>query len=101
MRTRIETAVFDHPFTIEGVGGTHPPGTYHVEVDEELLPNLSFTAYRRVQTTITLPVASRAGAARQVITVDAAALEAALLGDKTAARRSIDQADATDRDPNA
>jgi uncharacterized membrane protein len=84
MRTRIETVVFDHPFTIDGVDGKHPAGTYHVEVDEELLPNLSFTAYRRVQTTITLRVASGAGSARQVITIDAAALAAALVSDKTA-----------------
>ncbi len=83
MRTRIETVVFDHPFTIEGVGGKHPPGTFTVEVDEELIPNLSFIAYRRVQTTITLPVGFGAGTARQVIAISADALEAALHNDKT------------------
>ncbi len=88
MRTRIETVVFDHPFTIDGVDGKHPAGAYQVEVDEELLPNLSFMAYRRVQTTITLPVPSGAGSARQVITIDAAALAAALLNDKTVPGKS-------------
>lgn len=101
MRTRIEAVIFDHPFRIDGVDGTYPSGTYHVEVDEELLPNLSFTAYRRVQTTITLPDPSRAGSARQVITIDPAALAAAVLNDKAAPGRSNDDADVADRGSGA
>jgi hypothetical protein len=33
-----------------------PAGTYEVDIDEELIEGLSFLAYRRVPTTIYLPL---------------------------------------------
>jgi hypothetical protein len=55
-----------------------PPGTYLIETVEELLGTLSFLAYRRVSTTITLPAVGAASLRRQVVTVDLDELRAAL-----------------------
>jgi hypothetical protein len=56
MRTTRENVTFDHPFSLGAVDGTQPAGTYTVENDEDLIEGLSFLAYRRVATTIYLPV---------------------------------------------
>ncbi len=53
-----------------------PSGTYFVETDEERLDELSFTAYRRVATSIRLPIGT-SGGFYQMITVEPAELEAA------------------------
>ncbi len=54
-RVTQETVTFKHPFSLDGVDGQFPPGSYLVEVTEEQLAGLSFVAYRRVSTTIFLP----------------------------------------------
>jgi hypothetical protein len=56
MRTTRETVTFDRPFLLTAVDEVQPAGTYTVEVDEELIEGLSFLAYRRVATTIYLPL---------------------------------------------
>lgn len=73
---------FLHPFLLDGVDGMQPPGTYEVETVEEQLGGLSFVAYRRVSTTITLhgPTAL----SRQLTTIDPADLAAALKRDAEA-----------------
>jgi hypothetical protein len=43
-----------HPFSLSGMVGVHPGGTYTVDTDEELLEPLSFPAYRRIATSIRL-----------------------------------------------
>lgn len=48
-----------------------------VEVDEELIEGLSFMAYRRVATTIYLPLQYGAAGSVQAVTVDPRELEAA------------------------
>ncbi len=58
MRTTRTAVIFDTPFSLRGVEGEQPAGTYAVEVDEELIEGLSFLAYRRVATTIYLPLRS-------------------------------------------
>jgi hypothetical protein len=56
MRTTRQAVTFEWPFSLNAVDGVQPPGTYMVEVDEELIEGLSFLAYRRVGTTIYLPL---------------------------------------------
>ena len=68
MRTTRESITFDHPFSLTAVDKLQPAGTYAVDIDEELIEGLSFLAYRRVATTIYLPLhprEPRLGAGRQ------------------------------------
>jgi hypothetical protein len=57
MRSRRETITFKHPFLIKGIDRVLPPGSYEVVTDEEMIEGLSFAAFRRVATTITVPAA--------------------------------------------
>ena len=68
-RTRRENMVFRSPFLLKGWAEPHPAGVYTVEIEEELVQELSFPVYRRVSTTITRQ-AIRAGDLVQVIPVD-------------------------------
>jgi hypothetical protein len=78
MRTTRKTVTFDRPFTLATLDEVQPAGTYTVEVDEELLEGLSFLAYRRVATTIYLPLHPGGGAGSvQAVTVDPRELAAA------------------------
>ncbi len=56
LRTKSRNVRFQHPFSLKGIEGVLPPGTYLVETDEELLEQLSFTAYQRVATSIRVPI---------------------------------------------
>jgi hypothetical protein len=67
MRTTRHTMTFALPFSLSAVDDIQPAGTYTVAVDEEPIEGLSFLAYRRVATTIFLPVAKRAGSIEAVI----------------------------------
>jgi hypothetical protein len=75
------TVTFVHPFELAGVDGLQPPGTYDVETVEEQIGGLSFEAYRRLSTTITIVRASRGPHVRQVTTIDPADLATALAKD--------------------
>ena len=55
IRSRRENVTFKHPFRIRGIERLLPAGTYDVVTDEEAIEGLSFPAYRRVATMITLP----------------------------------------------
>jgi hypothetical protein len=81
MRTITKTVKFRRPFSMRGVDGTYPAGTYVVETDEVLIEPLSFTAYQRIATTIQLP--QRSGRAGWVEThvIDPEALAASLARD--------------------
>jgi len=81
MRTRRETVTFERPFSLRGVGRTVPPGTYVVDIDEELLEGLSFDAYRRCATTIFLPT-QPGGGSGELFEIDPAELAAALKRDR-------------------
>ena len=59
IRTRIDTVVLRSPFTLPGLERTYPAGTYDVATDEEQL-DVSFTAFRRVETRIRLPSGAEA-----------------------------------------
>ena len=76
MRTTRKTLTFDLPFRLSGVDEQQPAGTYTVDTDEELLEGLSFLAYRRVATTIYLPLPHSALGSQQAVSVDPQELDA-------------------------
>lgn len=77
VRTSRRTVTFKRPFAISGIDEVQPPGNYPVETEEEVLPGLSFPAYRRVATLIHLR--SRPGHAimEQLAEIDPLELQAA------------------------
>lgn len=77
-RTITTEVTFRRPFRLEGIADLQPAGTYVVETEEELLQALSFTAWRRLETTILLPRRPGGPMIEQVVTIDPAALETAL-----------------------
>ena len=85
-RTTSRTVRFARSFVLDGVEGEHPPGAYEVEVDEELLPGLSFPVYRRVEARIVVPWRSLGGSGHQTVPIRLEDLEAALARDAAPAR---------------
>jgi hypothetical protein len=77
-RTSAETVTFRHAFRLSGADETEPAGRYLVETDEELLPGLSFPAYRRLATYIHLAGRPASNESARVVDVDPALLAAAL-----------------------
>jgi hypothetical protein len=77
MRTTRESITFDRPFSLAAVDEVLPAGTYTVEIDEELIEALSFLAYRRVATTLYVPILHGGQGSMQAITVDPGELVAA------------------------
>ena len=59
-----------HPVALDGVDGILPAGSYTIETEEELIEMLSFEAYRRVSTTISLPSIGTACLKRQIVDID-------------------------------
>jgi len=55
IRTRRETVTFRHPFRIHGIDRLLPAGSYHVIADEETIDAETFSAWRRVGTSIIVP----------------------------------------------
>lgn len=74
VRTRRESVIFRAPFSLRGVDGVQPAGTYEIEIEDELLEPLSFTAYHRVATSLVLPVGKHS---YQMVRIDPADLAAA------------------------
>ena len=72
-----KTVSFLHPFVLAGVEGEQSAGSYTVETIEEPIDDLSFVAYRRVSTTITLASKQFGPVSRQVITIEPGDLEEA------------------------
>ena len=77
MRTTRESVTFERPFSLYTLDGMQPAGTYTVEIDEELIEGLSFLAYRRVATTIFLPLRYGGAASVQAVRVDPRELDEA------------------------
>jgi hypothetical protein len=76
-RTSEERVTFNRTFLLPSVDEVLPAGTYLVETEEEQIDSLSFVAYRRVATTITLPALGTETGSRQVIAIDPSELAAA------------------------
>lgn len=81
-RTTKKTVSFTKPFILGGFDEHLPAGTYDVEIDEEPMEGLSFTAYRRVLTLLHLPAKADQRGLSQTLTVDLDELEAALRQDE-------------------
>jgi len=56
IRSRRETVTFRHPFRIHGIERVLPAGAYQVIADEETIDTETFSAWRRVGTSIIVPV---------------------------------------------
>jgi hypothetical protein len=80
-----KSVTFAHPFSLEGVEGTYPPGTYAVAETREQVEGLSFIGYRRTKTTIELPGSNASYISRHLVEVEPADLAAALTRDAQAA----------------
>jgi hypothetical protein len=90
-RVTHQIATFAHQFSLAGLDGTFPPGDYDVEITEEQLPGLSFTAYRRVSTTIRLPGSLAAHPSWQLFEIEPDDLAAALTRDADMGLESNDK----------
>lgn len=83
IRTSQLPVTFRFPFNLSAIEGSRPAGTYLVETDEEPIELLNQTAFRRIATTIILPLAP-GGASYQRVAIDPAELG-------TAIQRDLDQ----------
>ena len=85
-RSNRTTVTFQHPVSLGGVDGVLPAGSYTIETEEERIEMLSFEAYRRVSTTISLPSIGTASLTRQIVDIDPQELAAAQERDKAASQ---------------
>ena len=83
IRSTTEDVTFRHAFALKGLERPVPPGTYRVDIEEEPIDGLSFLAYRRLATFITVPVAGHGGSTQSLL-VDPKELEQALARDAVA-----------------
>ena len=77
VRTSRKTVTFTQPFSLSGIDDAQPAGTYTVETDEELLPGLSFPAYRRIASVIFLRSRGGRPVVEEVVNIDPLELQAA------------------------
>jgi hypothetical protein len=81
VRTSRKSVTVTQPFSLSGIDEVQPGATYTVESDEELLPGLSFPAYRRVATLIFLRSRGGGPIVEEVVDIDPLELQAAQEGD--------------------
>lgn len=53
-RSTGKLVTFVRPFTLSGLDGIQPPGTYAINMEEEMLDTLSFAGWRQISCTILL-----------------------------------------------
>ena len=87
-RTTHTTVTFEHPFSLKGLDGPQAPGTFNVRSDEELMEGMSFPAYRRTATAISIPVPRGGAGSFQAIATDPQELDSAIAADRA---RSVGQ----------
>ena len=75
--THRSSVTFSAPFTIKGVVGQQPAGTYQIETDEEVVEGNDHVVRHRIATLIFI----RRGQATETWTIDPADLAAALAKD--------------------
>jgi hypothetical protein len=71
------TVTFNRPFILDGFDAPQPAGAYMVEIEEEVLGTMTFSAYRHMSTTIEL----RQPGCREYFPVDPQELDEALARD--------------------
>ena len=84
---------FANPFSLPGSGGALPAGSYEVVIEEELIQGLSFEAWRRTATYLTVRGRSSQAGRTELRVISSAELEEAL-GRDAALARPDDQSDA-------
>ncbi len=84
MNSPTARVTFQHSFTLKGVEGTVPPGTYRLETEEEEIDGLSFVARRRLATFLWLPLAGHGTGSSQSFRVEPKDLQEALRRDSVA-----------------
>lgn len=82
IRTYQSTVTFTRPFQLEGFDEFLPAGDYRVDIDEELIDDLSFLAYRRIAALVYLPAISKPQTRVQVVTVTPTELDAMVQRDR-------------------
>ncbi|TPI41871.1 hypothetical protein FJW07_05025 [Mesorhizobium sp. B3-1-9] len=84
MTTRTTPTVvrFNAAFMLPGFDAPRPPGDYRVDLDEESLEGASRSAWRRVAAFVHLPAISAKESTRQMVPIEPATLEAALVEDR-------------------
>ena len=80
-RTTVSTVTFRRPFTLSALEAAQPAGTYRLVTEEEQIPGLSFTAFRRTETLLYLPADPVPGGTRQAVSISSAELADALAAD--------------------
>lgn len=81
-RTKHRTVHFDKPFWISGISEMVTAGDYIIDEDEELIEGLSWSAYRRVATFITLPATSENKYCARLMPIDPEELEGLIAFDR-------------------
>jgi hypothetical protein len=81
-RSTSSTVHFLRPFTLTGYTDELPPGEYEVLVEEELLEGLSFAAYRRTATYLTVRGRGRMAGRAELRPINETDLETALGPDR-------------------
>lgn len=77
-RTTEITVTFRRSFTLLALEGAQPAGIYRLVREEEQIPGLSFTAFRRTATLLHLPADPVPGGTRQVVSISPGELAEAL-----------------------
>ncbi len=81
-RSTSSTVHFLRPFTLTGYTDELPAGEYEVLVEEELLEGLSFAAYRRTATYLTVRGRGRMAGRAELLPINETDLETALGPDR-------------------
>ena len=80
-RTTRSTLSFKSPFRLAELDEIQPPGDYLLDTDEEMIDAMSRIAWRRVATFLHLPASAKPGNSGELVSVNPAGLDAALLKD--------------------
>jgi len=94
MRSSRSTLTFSNPFTLPGYPDQLPAGDYELLVEEELLQGLSFEAYRRTATYLTVRGRGRHAGRSELRAISDSDLKEALSRDQAATEYQKNQRDA-------
>ncbi|WP_238987520.1 hypothetical protein [Roseovarius dicentrarchi] len=95
MRSTRSTVKFSNPFTLPGYAGEMPAGDYEILIEEELLQGLSFEAYRRTATYLTVRGRGNHAGSTALRTISENDLKEALRRDQAATENRKVHSDAT------